>query len=111
MGDKDTPNSLNQLDIKSIVEILGFLGICFNVPNFYNSLAFTEKMYFLWGCTVIIFAIVITNLHNRIKTTETFCEKLDNDNIDKYDNKDKEVIISIFYEMLSIIINERTKKD
>lgn len=102
MGEKSAPTP--QLDINLILAYLGFLGIGFNVPNFYNSLDFPNKMYFLWGCTVIVFTVVMISFNKRIRTTEIFCK-----NFGKFDNKEKEVIAAKIYEALSII-NEMNKK-
>lgn len=105
MKEKNPPNfSSYQPDIIKILEFLGSVGICINLPNFYNSLAFIQKIYFIWGCTVIVFTFVTINFNNRLKKTENFCETFD----------DKEDIMDILKQMLMIqtiqVFDEMNKK-
>lgn len=104
MKEKNPPNHSNQPDVVKILEILGSVGICINLPNFYNSLAFIQKIYFIWGFTVIVFAFVTINLNTRIKKTENFCETFDN----------KEDIMDILKQMLIVqtiqVFDEMNKK-
>lgn len=112
MREKSRPKSANQIDIIQILEILGILGgsfgIYFNIPKFYKSLVLTEKMYFLWGCTAIVFVFVTINFNNRIKRTENICDRFDNED-------DKDDIMEILNKLLMMqatkMLSENDKKE